>query len=95
MWIDAICINQTSDKEKSTQVAKMHHIYNKAQSVYVWLGKEKDGSDEAMDAIKDLKIPARPQLSNVESLLKLLKIKTESPKLFDDSLFNPLAALSR
>lgn len=95
LWIDAICINQTSDKEKSTQVAKMHHIYRKAQSVYVWLGKEEDGSDEAMDAIKNLKIPAQPQLSNVEFLLKLLKIKTESPKLFDDSLFNPLAALSR
>jgi hypothetical protein len=95
LWIDAICINQTSDKEKSTQVAKMHHIYRKAQSVYVWLGKEEDGSDEAMDAIKNLKIPGQPQLSKVEFLLKLLKIKTESPKLFDDSLFDPLAALSR
>lgn len=95
LWIDAICINQTSDKEKSTQVAKMHHIYCKAQGVYVWLGKEEDGSDEAMDAIKNLKIPpAEPQLSDIEFLLKLLRIKSESPKLFDVSLFNPLAALS-
>jgi hypothetical protein len=86
LWIDAICINQTSDKD---------HIYRRAQSVYVWLGKEDDGSDEAMDAIKNVKIPAEPQLSNVEMLLKILKIKSESPKLFDDSLFNPLAALSR
>jgi Heterokaryon incompatibility protein (HET) len=76
-------------------VAKMHHIYRKAQSVYVWLGKEEDGSGEAMDAIKNLKIPAEPQLSNIEFLLKLLEVKTKSPKLFDDSLFKPLAALSR
>ncbi|OCK73738.1 hypothetical protein K432DRAFT_312159, partial [Lepidopterella palustris CBS 459.81] len=51
LWIDAICINQTSNAEKATQVAKMHHIYRKAQGVYVWLGKEEYDSDRVMDAI--------------------------------------------
>src|SRR5438034_5002562 len=73
----------------------MHHIYRKTQGVYVWLGREEDGSDEVMDAIKNLKIPAQPELSDVEFMLKLLRIKSESPKLFDVSLFNPLVALSR
>lgn len=40
LWVDAICINQGNDREKETQVAKMHHIYRKSKGVYVWLGKE-------------------------------------------------------
>jgi Heterokaryon incompatibility protein (HET) len=94
LWIDAICINQTSNVEKASQVAKMHHIYRKAQGVYVWLGKEEHGSDKVMDAINDLEISPEPELSHTEMLLKILRIKSETPKLFDVSLFTPLAALS-
>jgi hypothetical protein len=38
VWIDAICIDQSSMAEKSMQVPLMAEIYSKAYIVYVWLG---------------------------------------------------------
>jgi hypothetical protein len=37
LWIDAICINQTSIEERNCQVALMATIYSKARCVLVWL----------------------------------------------------------
>ena len=34
----------------------MHEIYQKAEGVYVWLGPAKDGSDEAIAAINQVKL---------------------------------------
>lgn len=38
LWVDAICIDQQNDLEKSTQVALMGDIYKSATRVLVWLG---------------------------------------------------------
>ncbi|EGU73996.1 hypothetical protein FOXB_15493 [Fusarium oxysporum f. sp. conglutinans Fo5176] len=38
-WIDATCINQKDIPERNRQVRMMHHIYFRAQTVVVWLGK--------------------------------------------------------
>lgn len=40
LWIDAICINQQAIQEKNIQVTRMGSIYNRAQRVMVWLGKD-------------------------------------------------------
>jgi hypothetical protein len=48
LWIDAICISQADPVEKATMVAKMGNIYQKAQDVIVWLGKEEYDSALAM-----------------------------------------------
>ena len=37
IWVDAICINQGSNVEKSHQVALMRRIYSQAQKTLVWL----------------------------------------------------------
>ncbi|OAL45881.1 HET-domain-containing protein, partial [Pyrenochaeta sp. DS3sAY3a] len=37
-WIDAVCINQTDDTEKSHQVQMMGEIYEHASNVIIWLG---------------------------------------------------------
>lgn len=39
IWVDAICINQGSNDDKSSQVAMMAEIYNQAKRVVVWLGE--------------------------------------------------------
>ncbi|KAI0881727.1 heterokaryon incompatibility protein-domain-containing protein [Annulohypoxylon maeteangense] len=39
IWIDAICINQQDDAEKSTQVQMMIEIYATATHVNIWLGE--------------------------------------------------------
>ncbi|KAF1359418.1 HET-domain-containing protein, partial [Lizonia empirigonia] len=46
-WIDAVCINQKDDKEKTSQVLKMRDIYMKAKRTLSWLGPEADESAEA------------------------------------------------
>ena len=47
VWVDAICINQTSLEEKSAQVAMMADIYQKADWVAIWLGDLGDGAQAA------------------------------------------------
>lgn len=37
-WIDAICINQSDEEEKSRQVPRMGRIYHNALRVLAWLG---------------------------------------------------------
>ncbi|KAK1975492.1 heterokaryon incompatibility protein [Colletotrichum cereale] len=39
LWVDAMCIDQSSSLEKSRQVQMMGRIYEAARSVVVWLGK--------------------------------------------------------
>ncbi|KAH8679447.1 heterokaryon incompatibility protein-domain-containing protein [Ilyonectria robusta] len=43
LWIDALCINQNSNTERSRQVPLMGDIYESASRVLIWLGP---GSDE-------------------------------------------------
>ncbi|OIW25713.1 HET-domain-containing protein [Coniochaeta ligniaria NRRL 30616] len=38
LWIDALCIDQSSTDEKNIQVSMMGRIYEKAQTVIIWLG---------------------------------------------------------
>ncbi|KAF2122581.1 heterokaryon incompatibility protein-domain-containing protein [Lophiotrema nucula] len=38
LWVDAICINQTSISERSHQVNLMRDIYQRSQETSVWLG---------------------------------------------------------
>lgn len=45
LWIDAICIDQKSEKEKSQQVVMMAEIYRSASDVLVWLGEESEERD--------------------------------------------------
>ncbi|KAH8602924.1 heterokaryon incompatibility protein-domain-containing protein [Bisporella sp. PMI_857] len=51
LWIDAICINQEDDAEKSIQVARMGEIFAKAAQVIVWLGPEADNSSLAIETL--------------------------------------------
>jgi Heterokaryon incompatibility protein (HET) len=49
IWVDAICINQKDDIEKSHQIPLMDQVYSLANAVYVWLGESNENSDRAMD----------------------------------------------
>jgi len=42
LWVDAVCINQGNDEEKTKQVQIMQEIYRKAKLVIAWLGIEGD-----------------------------------------------------
>ena len=52
IWVDAVCINQLDDDERSAQVDIMYKIYSMATEVIVWLGVESEHSDLAIKLIK-------------------------------------------
>ncbi|KAM7211218.1 Heterokaryon incompatibility protein (HET) domain containing protein [Rhypophila decipiens] len=49
IWVDAICIDQAHDDEKSWEVNRMRDIFEGAQTVYHWLGPADDDSDFLLD----------------------------------------------
>lgn len=54
LWIDAICINQNDDDEKSTQVTFMRQIYEAASQVLIWLGDESPHASEGIRELRNL-----------------------------------------
>jgi hypothetical protein len=41
IWVDAICINQSSEKEKNQQVRAMDKVYSNAMEVSAWFGLQR------------------------------------------------------
>lgn len=64
-WVDALCINQPDNDEKSSQIPVMWKIYNGAFNVCVWLGAHDDESERAMNFIKEI-----VELDNLEHLVQ-------------------------
>jgi hypothetical protein len=54
LWIDAICINQKDDHEKTGQLKLMGKIYTRAERTVVWLGEETYTSSLGFKAIRFL-----------------------------------------
>lgn len=54
LWVDAICINQHNDAEKSIQVRRMASVYRRASRVIAWIGPEADGSSSALSTLEYL-----------------------------------------
>ena len=54
IWVDATCINQRDDEERSQQVARMADIYKSAANVLIWIGPAADNSAEALEALETL-----------------------------------------
>jgi hypothetical protein len=47
-WIDALCINQKDEQEKSFQVPLMYDIYSSSEKVLVFAGEESEDSEAAL-----------------------------------------------
>lgn len=48
-WIDALCINQSSNDEKSDQVPRMREIYETSCAGFIWLGDATINADHSPD----------------------------------------------
>ena len=60
LWIDSICIDQTSILERNQQIGLMEEIYARAMEVLVWLGNGNKASNAAMrQLVKGSKNPDR------------------------------------
>ena len=52
LWVDAVCINQGDNTEKSSQVQMMRDIYAKASITVVWLGKATHNTGPTFDFVR-------------------------------------------
>lgn len=81
VWVDALCINQKNDQEKSEQVQQMQEIYAKARRVIVWLGADPGDIATAFQQVSVLANASTEELPNIlntpgrwkESLKKILR----------------------
>lgn len=54
LWADAICIDQSNDRERAQQVALMKDIFSRAGRVYVWLGEGDDHTEETVRTLREV-----------------------------------------
>jgi hypothetical protein len=90
LWIDALCIDQSDDVEKSEQLEQMRQIYSRALTVVSWLGPAADNSDVAMHWIQqyggrsfELGIGLKPEMQ-LRHLLESLEARGKD--LIDNKL---------
>jgi hypothetical protein len=81
IWIDAICINQTDEAEKTSQVKMMGEIYTRAQKVYAWLGPEDASSDEALYILDQISEPSLETIKNASGSVDFKYPETYTQKL--------------
>lgn len=53
IWVDSVCIDQSDEEEKRSQIPLMREIYGKARRVFIWLGEGNENSDLAMDWLSE------------------------------------------
>lgn len=56
LWVDALCISQEDDQERSDQIRHICQIYTQAHTTYAWLGDA--GSDNAATGMQLLEVAA-------------------------------------
>lgn len=54
LWVDAICINQNDNDEKTEQIRLMRDIYSKAQQGLIWLGCHQEEDKKAFAVLQKL-----------------------------------------
>ncbi|KAI6086931.1 HET-domain-containing protein [Hypoxylon rubiginosum] len=80
MWIDAICINQRDNKEKSIQVAMMGRIYSNCQKAILWLGEDPK-------SLRSLRVSTPPRSSTARRAFRILRILGQDKHINELSCF--------
>ena len=76
LWIDAICIDQTNNTEKSRQIPLMAKIYGVASNVLVWLGPGDSATDKAFDLMDDMHRDHNKMLKTSATYAQLAAVKS-------------------
>lgn len=81
IWVDALCINQNDDNERSSQVSIMSEIYGRAEVVLGWLGPRNSSSETAYTFLKTFGA-AVMRLIKTEGFKKAVTYSPRSHELF-------------
>ena len=54
LWVDAVCIDQTTRAEKGQQIPLMSDIYSAAQETIVWFGRPSGSVKVALDGLHEI-----------------------------------------
>ncbi|KAH7420096.1 heterokaryon incompatibility protein-domain-containing protein [Cadophora sp. MPI-SDFR-AT-0126] len=95
IWVDAICINQEDNNEKTEQVKRMTDIYKAATSVFAWLGPASDDSDIAMAGLEKIGEDAIEAGQLRLSRETMLKLWDPDPEGLLSSIRQPFIDLSK
>jgi hypothetical protein len=88
LWIDAICINQSSTSERSEQVAIMSSIYSLARRNLVYLGEDEAGlAERAIHSLQKLLSEMRVATNDFTSLFPVLNEEKTGLRLYSDQDF--------
>jgi Heterokaryon incompatibility protein (HET) len=90
LWIDSICIDQSSIDERNEQVALMGELYACAKQVIVWLGEKDEATERAMLFINEFNenqlyrdgTLREPAALREEALAKLMDLKARKREAF-------------
>ena len=92
LWVDAICIDQSSLPERNQQVRMMGTIYASAQKVLIWLGIATKHSNNAMRNMKfagvymrtaEWMAKKRPAANKITETLRLMSGTNKEVKIFE------------
>jgi Heterokaryon incompatibility protein (HET) len=86
LWVDAICINQADDIEKSHQVSLMGEIYRNAEDVVIFLGKESDDSAMVMQYLNLDDVEQTESQSQPVSEDRLKMGNAEDPRIIQERI---------
>lgn len=74
LWVDAICINQTDEAEKSIQIQNMFTLFYRAEKGTVaWLGEKRECGVEAFRFLQESSMDQRHRRECVPGLVYILK----------------------
>lgn len=68
LWIDAVCLNQQDETEKTQQIPLMGRIYSDAKRVHIWLGDdEAEKAARAFTIIRHIEHEKERRLDEAEA----------------------------
>lgn len=88
-WIDALCIQQSSNDEKAWQVQLMKDIYEKADKTIVWLGTADEQTAVVMGSFMGLAEQAKSWDIEALQTPEFVEWLKDSPAIAQDPSFAP------
>ena len=94
LWVDAVCINQANNEEKSQQVRLMAEIFEKCQEVFIWLGSPSNSVSETIGQGIPRTSEVTSTHNNMSDLAQEEELSSRLSSLFVTDMAKPIPQLS-